>query len=158
MNKEPITGVAIRKLGEGDEIPYDLLLEADPSRLLVDQYLIRAEIYIAVVDEVVVGAYVVCPLRGKVVEIKNISVKEDFQGRGIGTLMLRHACIGAKEKGCKKIVVGTGNLSLGPLYLYQREGFDLTSIRKNFFVDYYPEAIYEYGVQVRHMLILTKDL
>jgi GNAT superfamily N-acetyltransferase len=158
MKKEQITAVDIRKPGKGEDMPYELLLEADPSRELVDKYLSHSEVYVALLNDKVVGTYVLFPVSPEVVEIKNISVQDEYQGRGLGTLMLKDASIKAKEKNYKKIIIGTGNTSVGQLYLYQREGFDLTAITRDFFIKNYPEIIYENGIQVKHLLILTKDL
>ena len=158
MKKKQITGISIIKLDKGENVPYDLLLEADPSRELIDEYLAVSEVYVALLSSRIVGTYVLYPGSPDMAEIKNISVKDEYQGRGIGTLMLRDATMRAKEKGFKTLMIGTGNTSFGPLYLYQREGFDISAIKRNFFIENYPEDIYENGIRVRHLLVLRKDL
>jgi len=48
--------------------------------------------------------------------------------------------------------------SLGQLKLYRKLGFNLTEIKKNFFLDHYTEPIFENGIQAKDMLILTRSL
>jgi N-acetylglutamate synthase-like GNAT family acetyltransferase len=148
--------VNIRRLNKGEATPYKLLLEADPSRELIDRYLKNSEIYVAESDEVIVGVCVLYPVSSETVEIKNISVDDAYQKKGIGALLLHHAIRMANESHFKEIIIGTGNTSVGQLYLYQKVGFEITSIKKNFFIDNYPETLYENGIQVKHMIVLTK--
>lgn len=158
MSKHQIASASIRRLRIDEGIPYALLLEADPSRDVIDSYLECSEIYVALLDDIIIGVYVLCPVNSEAVEIKNISVDDEHQKKGIGTIMLHDAFRRAKESHFKKIIIGTGDTSVGQLYLYQKVGFDITSIKKNFFIDNYPEPLYENGVQVRHMIVLTKKV
>jgi len=64
----------------------------------------------------------------------------------------------AKEKGFKKIIIGTGDAGIKQLYLYQKVGFEIYDIKHRFFIDNYPEPIYENGIQLKHMIMLKKDL
>jgi ribosomal protein S18 acetylase RimI-like enzyme len=158
MTKAQITEVTIQLLGKNQPIPYELLLLADPSKKLIDIYLQTAEVYVATVQQKIIGAYMLYPSETGVMEIKNISVEDDYQNKGIGTLMLRDAAAQAKQKGFTTIIIGTGNTSIGQLYLYQKEGFEITGIKKNFFVDNYSELLYENGIQVKHMIMLAKQI
>ena len=78
------------------------------------------------------------------------------QGQGIGKLLLRDATV--KAKGFKKIIIGTGDAAIKQLYLYQKEGFEIFDIKKRFFLDNYPGPIYENGIQLKHMIMLKKEL
>lgn len=158
MKNEQIKEFIIRPIKKNEPIPYELLLDADPSREIVDKYLTISDMYITLLNNEIIGEYVLCPISVDVAEIKNISVAEVQQGRGFGRLMLYHAFEKAKEKSFKIIVIGTGNVSFGPLHLYQKVGFELTGIKNNFFVDNYPAPIYENGIQVKHMIMLEKKL
>jgi len=42
--------------------------------------------------------------------------------------------------------------------LYKKEGFEVFGVRKNYFVDNYPEPIYENGTQLKDMIMLKKEL
>lgn len=150
--------MTIKLLGTGDELPYDLLLLADPSREIIDSYIRDSRVYVALIGDVRVGVYVLTPLEDKKAEVKNIAVHESWQGRGLGKQLLTDAAIKARELGFRTLVIGTGNSSVAQLYLYQRSGFEITAIRKDFFIQHYPEPIYENGIQCKHMIMLEKTL
>jgi ribosomal protein S18 acetylase RimI-like enzyme len=44
------------------------------------------------------------------------------------------------------------------LALYQKVGFKKIGVRKSFYVENYPEPIFEKGVQLRDMIVLKKEL
>jgi ribosomal protein S18 acetylase RimI-like enzyme len=151
-----LTMVSFRKLSPEEPAPYDLLLQADPSKKLIDQYLATGYLYIAVLQEAVIGTYVLYPLDAATAEIKNISVQNSYQGKGIGQLMLTHAIQVAQQAGFKIICIGTANSSIGQLYLYQKMGFELSSIRKDFFTTNYDTPLFENGIQCKHLIMLSR--
>jgi ribosomal protein S18 acetylase RimI-like enzyme len=146
------------KLSKDDPKPYELLLLADPSKNLVDQYLKRSDIFTARQNDETIGVLVLFPLTNSTVEIKNIAVKLEFQGQGIGSYLIENVVKVASLSGQKSICIGTANSSVGQLYLYQKLGFEITDIKRNFFIDNYAEPIFENGIQAKHMLILTRQL
>lgn len=148
----------IKELEKTDLIPYDLLLMADPSKTNIDTYIFDSVIYTANKAGLTIGCYVLCMTDNQTIEIKNISVKSDYQGKGLGTSLLNDAIDKATSKGFKKIVIGTGNSSIGQLYLYQKAGFRITKIIQDFFRENYPDPIIENGIECRDMIVLTKDL
>lgn len=148
----------IRLLNEHETPPMDLLLLADPSREMVEEYLKRGECYIAERANQVIGVYVLLPTRPQTVELVNVAVAEKLHGKGIGKLLIMNAIKTAKEKGYKTIEVGTGNSSIGQLALYQKCGFRITGIDKDFFIRHYQEKIFENGIQCRDMIRLSQDL
>jgi ribosomal protein S18 acetylase RimI-like enzyme len=150
--------LTFRPLSHTDEIPYHLLLDADPSREMVDKYLPGSNIYVAVMGSHIIGVLVLYPVAAETVEIKNIAVREDLQGQGIGARLLAHAQETARAGGATTLIIGTSNASIGQLYLYQKAGFEMTELRNNFFIDNYKEPLYENGLQVRHMIMLAKAL
>ncbi len=156
--KDENQSLIFKKLGKSDQIPYDLLLLADPSKLLVDLYLQTSSVFIASINDETIGVIVLFPLTTEIVEIKNIAVKPEYQGRGIGSYLIENVIKIAATNKQKEIRIGTANSSLGQLYLYQKFGFEITEIKKDFFTDSYTELIYENGIQAKHMLVLTKSL
>lgn len=153
-----IANIIIKPFSLNQKIPYHLLLLADPSKEIIDTYLNKSEIYVAILNKEVIGIYVLYETQFDKVEIKNIAIAEDYQGKGIGKLMLQHATKTAKEKGYKSIIIGTANSSIAQLYLYQKQGFDITEIKKDFFLKNYPEPLIENGIQVKHMVMLKMEL
>lgn len=150
--------LSIRPIGEDELIPYNLLLSADPSLDAINIYLPDSTIYLAHVDNEVIAEYVLYPLNADEIEIKNIAVDEAYQKRGIGKLLLEDATKKAINTHYKRLLIGTSNASIGQLYLYQQQGFELSGIKINFFIDNYIEPIYENGIQCKHMIMLTKVL
>lgn len=146
------------KLVEEEPLPYELLLLADPSKELVDKYLKHSEVFVATQHGETVGIVVLLPITTGEAEIKNIAVKPELQGKGIGSYLIKNVIKVARQKKYRKICIGTANSSIVPLYLYQKLGFEITGIRKSFFIDNYTEPIYEDGLQAKHMIILTQDL
>lgn len=146
------------KLDKDDQIPYELLLLADPSKDLIDEYLKLSEIFTAKQNDEILGVAVLYPLTIETVEIKNVAVKPEFQGQGIGSYLIENVVQVASLNGQKSICIGTANSSIGQLYLYQKLGFEITDLKRNFFIDNYADPIFESGIQAKHMLILTKQL
>ncbi|MDI2585909.1 GNAT family N-acetyltransferase [Psychrobacillus sp. NEAU-3TGS] len=136
----------------------DLLLLADPSEKLVKQYVGRGECYIAQINEETVGVYVLLPTRPDTVELVNIAVAEHYHGQGIGKTLVRDAIQKAKQYGYKIIEVGTGNSSIGQLALYQKCGFRITGVDRDFFKIHYDEEIVENGIVCVDMIRLAQQL
>lgn len=136
----------------------DLLLLADPSREIVEEYVHRGECFVAENEGRIIGVYVLLPTRPETVELVNIAVIETEHGKGIGKQLVMNAIEVAKSKGYKTMEVGTGNSSIGQLALYQKCGFRITSIDIDFFIRHYPEEIFENGIQCRDMIRLSQDL
>ncbi|NPV51322.1 MAG: GNAT family N-acetyltransferase [Candidatus Methanofastidiosum sp.] len=147
----------IRQLQKNEEIPYKLLLLADETIEAIDKYINDSEIYIFENDNETIAVYVLQKISDDTIEIKNIAVDTKYQGRGIGTLLLRDASLRAKAKGFKTIIIGTGDIATKQLHLYQKEGFEIFGLKKGFYIDNYPNPIYENGVQLKDMVMLKKN-
>lgn len=150
--------ISIRKLSIEDDIPYGLLLEADPSIDSVNEYICRGDCYLAYYEDRVIGVYILINTRPHTIEIINISVDKRYQGRGIGKLLIYNAINVAKEYKAKVLEVGTGNSSISQLAFYQKCGFRIVGVEKDFFTKYYEEKIVENGIECRDMIRLNLDL
>jgi len=150
--------IRIQRLAPEQEIPYDLLLLADPNKELVDDYLGRGHCYVALMDDVTVGEFVLIRTHPQTVEIVNIAVKEEYQGRGIGKALVLRAIEEAKAMNARTIEIGTANSSFTQLALYQKCGFRIVGVDPDFFIRNYDEEIYENGIQVRDMIRLRMVL
>ncbi|BDS12289.1 GNAT family N-acetyltransferase [Aureispira anguillae] len=148
----------VKRLTEHQKIPFNLLELADPSRAQIEQYLYESQCYLALLEAQCIGVLVLKELSAQTVEIKNIAIKEIQQGKGYGKKLLKWATKIAQESNYQKIRIGTGNSSIGQLALYQKEGFEITQIVKDFFTHNYPNPIVENGILCKHMIILEKDL
>ncbi|NHN33676.1 GNAT family N-acetyltransferase [Paenibacillus agricola] len=148
----------IRKLDTNESVPMELLLLADPSEQIVKEYLKRGQCYVAELSGNIVAVYVLLPTRPETVELVNIAVNENHQGKGIGKQLVNHAIENAKLQGYRAIEIGTGNSGVGQLALYQKCGFRIVGIDRDFFVRHYAEDIFENGIQCRDMVRLSQDL
>jgi ribosomal protein S18 acetylase RimI-like enzyme len=147
----------IRKLGTNESPPMELLLLADPSEQIVKEYLKRGQCYVAELSGNIVAVYVLLPTRPETVELVNIAVNEHHQAKGMGKLLVNHAIENAKLQSYKTIEIGTGNSGVGQLALYQKCGFRIVGIDRDFFVRHYAEEIFENGIQCRDMVRLSQD-
>ncbi|MEH7226788.1 GNAT family N-acetyltransferase [Bacillus sp. JJ1566] len=150
--------MVIRKLNNNEDPPMDLLLLADPSRILVEEYLQRGKCYVFEKDGQIIGVYVLLPTRPGTVELVNIAVKRNHHGKGLGKQLVRNAIEVAKSTGYRTIEVGTGNSSINQLALYQKCGFRVTGVDVDFFTTHYSEEIFENGIQCRDMVRFSQDL
>ncbi|WHY18640.1 GNAT family N-acetyltransferase [Paenibacillus sp. G2S3] len=148
----------IRKLNAEEQPPLQLLLLADPSPSLVEAYLKRGQCYVAEVENCIIGVYVLLQTRPETVELVNIAVDENHQSKGIGKQLVHHAIQNARLLDAKTIEIGTGNSSVGQLALYQKCGFRITGIDRDFFIRHYSEEIVENGIKVVDMIRLSLDI
>ncbi|TVY07849.1 GNAT family N-acetyltransferase [Paenibacillus cremeus] len=148
----------VRNLHKNEQAPMSLLLLADPSRVLVEEYLVRGMCFVAESDGKIMGVYVLLPTRPATVELVNVAVAEGAQGKGSGKQLVMHAVTTARSLGYQTIELGTGNSSIGQLALYQKCGFRIVGVDVDFFVRHYSEEIYENGIHCRDMIRLAQDL
>lgn len=150
--------IVIRRLVAEDKIPYDLLLLADPSLEAVDDYLERGICYLALGKDKIIGVYILLKTRPFIMELVNLAVGEEWQGKGVGKALIRDAVVRAKEWGANTLALGTGNSSLQQLGLYQKSGFRIVGVERDFFVRHYNEVIIENGIQCIDMIRLHIEL
>ncbi|MCW8128369.1 GNAT family N-acetyltransferase [Microbulbifer halophilus] len=138
------------------EAPMELLLVADPSEDAIKRYLNQARCFIAYSRGAIAGVCVVKPIARGTLELMNIAVSPSIQQNGIGTRLLQHVIEKVKESGARRLEVGTGTFG-HQLTFYQRQGFRVEHISKDFFLKNYPEPIIENGVQHKDMLRLSLE-
>lgn len=148
----------IKQLRNKTEIPYDLLLSADPSIIHINKYLQNGSCYIMKLKTTIVGVLVLSESNSTSLEIKNIAIKDKYQGNGYGKQLLNYAIQIAQNSQYKKLIIGTGNTSTRQISIYQNAGFKISSIIKNFFIDKYDKPIFENNTQCKHMVILEMNV
>jgi len=152
------SNIHIEVLGAAQPIPYELLELADPSKTHIEAYLKNRTCYLAKIGKETIGVMVLLELDATNIELKNIAIMPSLQGKGYGKALLGHAINVSRVLGYHKLTVGTGNSSIGQLAFYQKSGFEIQHIIKNYFVDHYPEPIFEDGIQCKHMVVLERRL
>lgn len=133
--------------------PLELLLEADPSLERVRSYLRGAKCLIATIQSAVIGVCVLSPTSSDRFELMNIAVVDRYRGKGIGTKLLLRAIDVARAAGATLIAVGTGTFGY-QLVFYQRLGFRVVAVERDFFLRNYDEPVFENGIQHKDMLRL----
>ncbi len=73
-------------------------------------------------------------------------------------MLLKDSFERATKRGFKEILIGTADIATKQLYLYQKVGFEIFDVKKDFFIEKYPEPIFENGVQLKDMWMLKKKL
>ena len=139
------------------EAPVSLLLEADPSRDKINEYLSFSKCYVARKADRTVGVYVLSLRDQGTMELMNIAVEPDCQGQGIGAELLRHCIATATGLGARRLEVGTGAFGY-QLAFYQKAGFRAFAVERDFFLNHYREPIVEAGIQHKDMIRLALDL
>ncbi|MBP7902476.1 MAG: GNAT family N-acetyltransferase [Spirochaetes bacterium] len=147
----------MRLVPDDIEIPYDLLLLADESVESIDKYIHHCVIYLLEFENKSIGVCAVQEIDCGTIEIKNIAVDGEFQNRGFGKMMLKSVSDNAEKNEYTRIIIGTGDAGVMQINLYQKAGFEIYDKKKNFFIDNFPEPIYENGVQLIDMVMLKKD-
>jgi ribosomal protein S18 acetylase RimI-like enzyme len=150
--------IFIRSLRSNEHPPMNLLLLADPSQEMVEGYIQRGHCFVAESEGDVVGVYVLIDTRPKTVELVNVAVAEDKQGQGIGKALVQHAVEMARIQAYHTIEVGTGNAGIGQLALYQKCGFRITGVDRDFFLRHYADPIFENGIPCVDMVRLSQEL
>jgi len=143
---------------ENNDIPYDLLLLADETIESIDKYIHESVIYLLMFRNKPVGVCAVCEISPGIIEIKNIAVAEELRGRGFGKLMINSVINNSEINGYERVIIGTGDAGIRQINLYKKCGFEIYDKKKNFFIDNFPEPIYENGIQLIDMVMLKRDI
>ncbi|GGJ82677.1 N-acetyltransferase [Alloalcanivorax dieselolei] len=142
---------------DAQTLPWALLLEADPSERNVCKYLEGSQCFSATKGRDIVGACVLNTIDDGVLELFNIAVSPEVQGQGVGSALLRYVIDQCRSKGVRRIELGTGAFGY-QLAFYQRLGFRVERVVRDFFLDHYDEPVMEAGIQHKDMLRLGLDL
>ncbi|XKH49600.1 GNAT family N-acetyltransferase [Chryseomicrobium palamuruense] len=148
----------IRKAYQDESLPMQLLLLADPSEKQIHSYVSSGHCYLAVYEGVCRGVYVLQEKTPQTIELMNVAVAESWQGKGLGKQLILHAIETSRELGYARLGVATGNSSIGQLALYQKCGFRIVGIERDYFTIHYPQPIFENGIQCRDQLKLALEL
>ena len=147
--------IIIKKERDNKEQYLDLLLEADPSKEMVNKYLSNGELFVLTYREEPVCVSVVTKIDNDTVELKNIATKESYRGKGYAKKMIKYLADNYKQK-YKKMIVGTTENNI-PFYV--KQGFDkYEKTIKNYFVDNYDEDIKDGNLHCIDMYYYSKDL
>jgi ribosomal protein S18 acetylase RimI-like enzyme len=113
--------------------------------------------YAARLDGQLAGAAVIRWQEDEPSEIVYIAVVPDLRGRGYGKQIMRFFQEELRRRGGHTLLVGTANAALENIAFYQKCGFRMFEIRRDYFA-YIQPPIAENGIVLRDMLVLRYDL
>ncbi|MCP1299477.1 GNAT family N-acetyltransferase [Chryseobacterium sp. S0630] len=145
-------------LHSDSEIPYHLLLLADETKEAINQYIFNSDIYLLHDGTENIAVMALYRKSNTELEIKNVAVIESYRSKGIGSILMDKAKEIAKENHYKTLTVGTSDTGVQQIRFYEKNGFIKRGILKDFFIENYPAPIYENGLQMRDMVLLSHHL
>jgi GNAT superfamily N-acetyltransferase len=134
---------------------------AEDSAAELDAYIDAGRVLVAVSDGEIIGHL---QLTGtgepQQAEIKNMAVREDRQGQGVGRLLVQ-AAIDLATTGAgavTTILVATAAADIGNLRFYQRQGFRMRSVERDAFTPAtgYPAGLLIDGIELRDRVWLDR--
>ncbi|MBX3064276.1 MAG: GNAT family N-acetyltransferase [Anaerolineae bacterium] len=90
-------------------------------------------------------------------EIVYIAVAADRRGQGVGKQMIVALMAEARSRGMRAVLVGTANSSIGNIAFYQKCGFRMDHIRRDYF-SYLTQPVIEDGIPIRDMIVFRLAL
>lgn len=90
-------------------------------------------------------------------EILELAITPERQGQGLGRQFIAWLIAEGRRRGKTEILVGTANSSIDNIVFYQKCGFRMYEVRRDYFW-YHREPIFEDGLQVRDMIVFRYDL
>jgi GNAT superfamily N-acetyltransferase len=135
-----------------------LLLLAEPSERSLRWSLnnLSDAVYEMTIDDRVVAAASV-RWEGDPCEIVELGVAESEQGRGLGKRFVAWIVDEARRRGKRALEVGTANSSIDNIAFYQKCGFRMDRVKKDYFW-YDKRPRFEHGIRVRDLLMFRMEL
>lgn len=135
----------------------ELLTIADESEEIVKEYMNLGDLFAIRLNEKTIGVALFIEASPQIIELKNIALLPEYRGKGYGKEVISKAIKLYKDKTYKKMMVGTANSSIENIAFYQKIGFRMTHIKRDFFAKY-PESIIENGIRALDMIVFEKLL
>ena len=90
-------------------------------------------------------------------EIMELAVVAGRQGQGLGKKFIDRLIQEAREAGWTEVFVGTANSSIDNIAFYQKCGFRMDHLRKDYFW-YLSEPAFENGIRIRDLLVFRQEI
>jgi ribosomal protein S18 acetylase RimI-like enzyme len=153
-------GYKLVRIKSKRDIPFNLLLIADETIEAIEKYIYDSDIYILNNEKQseTIAVFALYEINENEIEIKNIAVSENFQGKGIGSYLINEIIKIVRNDNFKKIIVGTADTGVEQIKFYEKNGFVKYSVKKDFFIENYPEPIFEDGIMLKDMIMLKLNI
>jgi ribosomal protein S18 acetylase RimI-like enzyme len=117
-----------------------LLAEADDSESQVASYKELGEVLVARRDGKLIGhALIIETGEPAAFELKSLAVQAQFRSRGVGAALVQATIARCRERNGHSLLVATAAASIRALKFYQRQGFRISRVIRDF---YTPERGY----------------
>lgn len=158
---EPNEGLTFEWFGGSRGDLTDLFALADDSEAAVASYRDLGRVLVARDDDGTILGHLqlIDGERAGEVELKSLAVREDQQGRGIGSRLVRHAIANCRDQGDSTLLVSTAAADTRVLRFYQLAGFRMLRVERDAFTaeNGYPPVDID-GIPLRDRLWLALDL
>lgn len=150
--------VRLNTIKQEDKSKYiEYLLLADDSEVAVNNYINDGDMFSVSYGNEIAGVALFTFHPNRIVELKNIALSPKYRGKGLGKFIINKSVELYRKREFNKMIVGTANSSIGNLAFYQKAGFRMSEIKKDFFKDY-PSPIIEEGIRALDMVMFEKSL
>jgi ribosomal protein S18 acetylase RimI-like enzyme len=151
----------LRNVPPGGRRPYvELLREAEDSMSEIESYLDVGDLFLYTDRETVIGHVLVTPLGPDEQELKNLAIVEGRRRLGFGRSMIGAVLAELRARGVRRVEVATSGADTGNLEFYQRCGFRLLRIERDYFSPArgYPEGFSLFGLPASDLVVLDQTL
>lgn len=131
-----------------------LLCESDPNINLVENYLRDGRLFAYFEKQTPLAFIAAKEINDTTVEIKNLLTLEKYRGHGYGKALIQH--IEKLYQNKLTFLIGTANSSMTNMLIYTKLSYHYSHKIENFFIDYYPQEIYENNMQATDLLYFSK--
>lgn len=111
-----------------------LFAEADDSESEIASYCDLGILFVARHEGAVVGqALIVETGEAGIFELKSLAVYEEWRSRGFGAALVQAAIRHCRDQGARLLLVATAAASIPALQFYQRQGFRIRRVIRDFY-------------------------
>ena len=147
----------IQEILENKQDYASLLCESDPNINLVENYLRDGRLFAYFENNEPISFIVVKKTNDTTLEIKKCSnFRKINRGRGLAKALIQYVENLYKNK--TTYLIGTANSSITNMLIYTKLGYTYSHKIENYFIDYYPQEIYENGMQAVDLMYFKKSL
>ena len=133
----------------------DLILEADPDKKIVKNYINNSDMYAIFDENQILAEIIISQVDNDICELKNIAIIKSERGKGYGKKLIQYVIPLYKDK-YKKMIVGTTQNNI-PFYV--KCGFDrYYKTEYNFFINNYNEEVFDGDLHCIDMYYYYMDL
>ena len=134
-----------------------LLLMADEDEQILNRYIGEGDLYEMRVNDDIIGVALFIPVDEETIELRNIALRPSYRGQGVAKEMIMQAETIFAAQQYTRIIVGTANCNLNNVALYQKLGFRMYDIKRDFFAQH-KKPQYEQGMQAIDFWMFEKIL